>query len=190
METTLSERLVQLRHHFAGHRGQRAFARTVDIKQQSISNYERGSVPSANVLAKIVLATGVSAEWLLTGRGEMFPGGIVPESAGRNGDGLSLVDDTGREVDPTTMAELLETSETKAEKFLNELHRTPVGTERLPLVVANINGTPKVLRPKPLTDRDLEKRMKVSVTSTEVQVTVPQALLRNRTIRIAPDPTA
>ena len=48
------------------------FAQRFDISQQSWSHYESGrSIPKADLLSKIVVATGINADWLLTGRGSM-----------------------------------------------------------------------------------------------------------------------
>lgn len=49
--------------------------RSCGIKQATMSNIVAGrmSKPSFEVLLSIVETTNVSADWLLTGRGEMFP---------------------------------------------------------------------------------------------------------------------
>ncbi len=48
---------------------QRAFAHQIGMKPQQLNRYETGTVPGRVVLEKIAAATGVSVDWLLTGRG-------------------------------------------------------------------------------------------------------------------------
>lgn len=59
------------------------FAKSIEIAPTSISNYlsdKRQSKPSADMLEKIInVVENLSAEWLLTGRGEMLKSPIPKE---------------------------------------------------------------------------------------------------------------
>lgn len=48
------------------------FAANLGVSEANIRSYIRGVVPKADILSKIVSYYDVSAEWLLTGRGEML----------------------------------------------------------------------------------------------------------------------
>jgi transcriptional regulator with XRE-family HTH domain len=51
-------------------------ARRIGVPHATIRNYFQGRLPAAEVLIKIADETGVSLNWLLTGRGDMWmPGG-------------------------------------------------------------------------------------------------------------------
>lgn len=60
-----------------------AFCRAIDVKQPTMNTIlgERQSKPSYEVLSSIVDANAlnVSAEWLLTGKGEMFKSSLPKE---------------------------------------------------------------------------------------------------------------
>lgn len=47
-------------------------ARRLDLPHATVRNYFQGRLPAPDVLIKIADATGISLNWLLTGRGEMF----------------------------------------------------------------------------------------------------------------------
>ena len=66
------ERLRALRTELFGRRGQKRFARFVSIPQSSLGKYEKGVSPNVDALRRIVEATAVNANWLLTGTGQMF----------------------------------------------------------------------------------------------------------------------
>lgn len=51
----------------------RAFARRAGIGPTNLQNYLNGALPRADKAAQIADATGVSIEWLITGRGEKYP---------------------------------------------------------------------------------------------------------------------
>lgn len=54
----------------------KAFIEKCGIRNHSlITDLKKGTIktPGAEILEKIILGTGCSANWLLTGRGEMFP---------------------------------------------------------------------------------------------------------------------
>ncbi|MCP9496262.1 MAG: helix-turn-helix domain-containing protein [Pyrinomonadaceae bacterium MAG19_C2-C3] len=52
-------------------------ARNLGIPYQSAKNYLQGRLPATEVLLTIVEKTGVSLDWLITGRGPKYPNGIV-----------------------------------------------------------------------------------------------------------------
>ncbi|MGE0433661.1 MAG: helix-turn-helix domain-containing protein [Planctomycetota bacterium] len=186
MDNTLNRRLVMLREVFAGKRGQRRFAQMVGIKQQSISNYERGSMPSANVLAKIVLVTGVSAEWLLTGRGPMFSDSARKEQYRDKTRGPNWVDENGEGVTVRKMAELLEVSEARARSFTESLEHSSIGRDRMPIVLRRPDGRICVLHPRPVPSEEFERQLTLELTESEIQLSVPEPLLKSRAVRIIP----
>ncbi len=59
-------RLAQIR----GDRSQRSFARELDVFQQNVNRYERGTTPHADFLITLALKENVSLDWLLLGRGK------------------------------------------------------------------------------------------------------------------------
>ena len=189
MDNTLNRRLVMLREVFAGKRGQRRFAQLVGIKQQSISNYERGSVPSANVLTKIVLVTGVSAEWLLTGRGPMFSDTARKEAKGKKSAEPAWVDENGQAVTAAMLAEILDVSEARAKAFTDSIAQSTVGRERMSVAVRRPDGRIYMLHPPPINPADAASRIAVEVTDTEVHIAIPQSLMRSRAVRISPSRT-
>lgn len=73
---------------FNGNQSQMAFK--LGLTQGHISNIvNRGSKPSAELIAKTVDLVGVSADWLLTGKGEMLKS-IPSISSSNQGDGNNI----------------------------------------------------------------------------------------------------
>jgi transcriptional regulator with XRE-family HTH domain len=58
-------------------------AKRLGIPHATVRNYYNGRLPAPEVLTKIAAATGVSLNWLLLGRGEMFSGETGPIGLGR-----------------------------------------------------------------------------------------------------------
>lgn len=58
-------------------------ARRLDLPHATVRNYFNGRLPAPEVLIKIAAETGVSLNWLLTGKGEMYLGDSAPMSLGR-----------------------------------------------------------------------------------------------------------
>ncbi|MBK9529236.1 MAG: helix-turn-helix domain-containing protein [Acidobacteria bacterium] len=59
-------------------------ARRLGIPHATVRNYyKEGRLPAPDVLIKIANVTGVSLNWLLLGRGEMFAGELPPLDLGR-----------------------------------------------------------------------------------------------------------
>jgi transcriptional regulator with XRE-family HTH domain len=54
-----------------GKRTQTEFAKTIGVKKQNyISRYERGRIPSPDLLLRIATTGRVSIDWILTGKGK------------------------------------------------------------------------------------------------------------------------
>ncbi len=58
-------------------------ARRLRIPHATVRNYFGGRLPATEVLIKIAHETGVSINWLLLGRGEMYAGDLPPIDLGR-----------------------------------------------------------------------------------------------------------
>ena len=58
-------------------------AKRLNIPHATVRNYYHGRLPAPEVLIKIAATTGVSLNWLLLGRGEMFAGETGPVGLGR-----------------------------------------------------------------------------------------------------------
>ena len=58
-------------------------AKRLGIPHATVRNYYHGRLPAPEVLIKIAATTGVSLNWLLLGRGEMFAGETGPVGLGR-----------------------------------------------------------------------------------------------------------
>lgn len=58
-------------------------ARRLGIPHATVRNYYQGRLPAPEVLIKIAAETGVSLNWLLMGRGEMFAGDMGPIGLGK-----------------------------------------------------------------------------------------------------------
>lgn len=58
-------------------------ARRLGIPHATVRNYYNGRLPAADVLIKIARASGVSLDWLLLGRGEMYAGDTAKVDIGR-----------------------------------------------------------------------------------------------------------
>lgn len=64
---TISERIIAIR----GKMSRRSFAKTLQIKENTLRNYELGlSLPNSDMIAKICTSFCVKSEWLLFGEGE------------------------------------------------------------------------------------------------------------------------
>lgn len=78
---TLGDKVRAVRTHLQ--LSTRSFADLFGVTQSNISKMENNDVrPSAEMLAEIVRRWGVSAQWLLTGEGEMFGEGAQTGSDG------------------------------------------------------------------------------------------------------------
>lgn len=80
METLVNER-------FSGNKA--AFAKAIQLSPTAMSSYlgsKRRSMPSADLVARIVTALGVDARWLLTGEGDEHGGHAGDRSVETSGD--------------------------------------------------------------------------------------------------------
>lgn len=74
-KTALAKRLRGIRLA-VGDPDRRAFSRALGISPNSLAYYERGdNDPTATVLSAYISVFHISADWLMTGRGVMFPEG-------------------------------------------------------------------------------------------------------------------
>src|SRR5688500_9582913 len=58
-------------------------ARRLKIPHATVRNYYQGRHPAPEVLIKIANETGISLNWLLTGKGEVYAGQNPPISLGK-----------------------------------------------------------------------------------------------------------
>lgn len=66
-----------------GNRTQEKFAKAIGVRKQNyISRYERGRIPSPELLVRIAKMGGVSIDWLLTGKGKGVKGQAGLKKAG------------------------------------------------------------------------------------------------------------
>ncbi len=69
MEKISPEKVGERIRAVRGKRTQTEFAKVLDVKKQNyISRYERGRIPSPDLLVRIASLGRVSTDWLLTGR--------------------------------------------------------------------------------------------------------------------------
>lgn len=82
MKTTIGDRIRNARENKELDQGR--LAARVDVATRTLQRWEKGEqVPDSNYLLRLARATGVRAEWLLLGTGEMYPapppkGKIIP----------------------------------------------------------------------------------------------------------------
>src|SRR5262249_42477305 len=65
IHTDVAARIAQVRKRLGLRRYE--FADTLDVSRASVTNYEKGQMPRADVLGKIASLAGVPVEWLLHG---------------------------------------------------------------------------------------------------------------------------
>lgn len=58
-------------------------ARLLDIPHATVRNYYQGRLPASEVLVKIANKTGISLNWLLTGKGDQYTGEVGHVSLGK-----------------------------------------------------------------------------------------------------------
>jgi transcriptional regulator with XRE-family HTH domain len=68
-------RLVQLTREFGS---RYALAKASGIPASTLQSYEAGSKPGIDALARLARVGNVDLDWLLTGKGEIRPAGLVP----------------------------------------------------------------------------------------------------------------
>lgn len=81
MKAILPEKVGARIRAVRGKRTQTEFAKVIGVKKQNyISRYERGRIPSPDLLVLIARTGRVSIDWLLTGKGK---GLKAPAGAGK-----------------------------------------------------------------------------------------------------------
>lgn len=80
-EKQLSERIRELRRRHFGARGKAEFARRLNAPIEDYERYERGAIPSGELLVRMCELTGEDLQWLLTGAASR---GAVVISGARN----------------------------------------------------------------------------------------------------------
>ena len=76
----IAERLAEVR----GDRSQRQFALDLDVFQQNINRYERGSTPHPDFLITLAVSEGISVDWLLFGKGKKKLSGAPAKKSKRS----------------------------------------------------------------------------------------------------------
>ena len=71
-EKGINNRFREAREKLEGPRGRLRFAKKIRESHSNVSRYERGRTIPGHVLARVVREYGISARWLLTGKGPMF----------------------------------------------------------------------------------------------------------------------
>lgn len=87
METINDRMELIVNERFSGNKA--AFAKAIQLSPTAISSYlgsKRRSMPSADLVARIVTALGVDARWLLTGEGDEHGGRSDARSVETSGD--------------------------------------------------------------------------------------------------------
>lgn len=87
METINDRMELIVNERFSGNKA--AFAKAIQLSPTAISSYlgsKRRSMPSADLVARIVTALGVDARWLLTGEGDEHGGQSDARSVETSGD--------------------------------------------------------------------------------------------------------
>lgn len=87
METINDRMEIIVNERFSGNKA--AFAKAIQLSPTAISSYlgsKRRSMPSADLVARIVTALGVDARWLLTGEGDEHGGRADARSVETSGD--------------------------------------------------------------------------------------------------------
>jgi len=65
---SLAERIRQLRQRHFGRRGKSALAESLGLSAAQIERFERGEIPSGELLVRMCEITGEDLQWLLTGK--------------------------------------------------------------------------------------------------------------------------
>ena len=69
-------RLRELRIAIFGDRGKRKFAMALGVPPQTYQGYESGRQPPADFFREVVRKCGCTLEWLIMGRGDMWPSNV------------------------------------------------------------------------------------------------------------------
>lgn len=83
MSATIHERIGELVRQFGSSKNT-VFAAKIGVSEGNIRGYIKGIMPKQDVLEKIVTCLDVSAEWLLTGNGDMLRQPVIASEKGKN----------------------------------------------------------------------------------------------------------
>lgn len=78
LEPDFVERLRQVSREFGS---RYALAKATGIPASTLQSYEAGSNPGAHALVRLARVANVDLNWLLTGKGEIRPAGLIPGAA-------------------------------------------------------------------------------------------------------------
>lgn len=128
METINDRMEILVKQRFDGNKAQ--FAKAIGLTPTSISSYlgnKRRSKPSVDMVAKIVQVLHISANWLITGVGDMYGNGQQHHNVYVNSDGAHLVqvangDNNNQEISPEELKQ-----ENDALKRENEALKKDIG---------------------------------------------------------------
>jgi hypothetical protein len=68
----LAHRVREVREDLYGEYGAQFLADALELPLRTWANYERGVMIPAQIILRLIDATGVSPSWLLTGRGPKY----------------------------------------------------------------------------------------------------------------------
>jgi hypothetical protein len=71
-QANLAHRVREVREDLYGESGAQFLADALDLPLRTWANYERGVMIPAQIILRLIDATGVSPSWLLTGRGPKY----------------------------------------------------------------------------------------------------------------------
>jgi Bacteriophage CI repressor helix-turn-helix domain len=72
-QADLAQRVREVREDLYGEHGTQFLADALGLPLRTWVNYERGVTIPAEIILKLIVATGVSPQWLLTGQGPKYP---------------------------------------------------------------------------------------------------------------------
>jgi hypothetical protein len=72
-QADLAQRVREVREDLYGEHGAQFLADALELPVRTWINYEQGVTIPAEIILKLIHATGVSPRWLLTGQGPKYP---------------------------------------------------------------------------------------------------------------------
>ncbi|MFN2502327.1 MAG: helix-turn-helix domain-containing protein [Pyrinomonadaceae bacterium] len=79
----MNQEFIQRLHTAFDHASMAEVARRLKIPHATVRNYYRGRLPAPEVLIKIAEETGISLNWLLMGKGEIYASDTPPIGLGK-----------------------------------------------------------------------------------------------------------
>ncbi|MCR4699734.1 MAG: helix-turn-helix domain-containing protein [Bacteroidaceae bacterium] len=92
------------------------FAEKIGVSEGNIRGYIKGVIPKADVLEKIVTSVDISAEWLLTGKGEIHNSDFSRHNKA-NGEAQPIASPSEQQDQSPVIAQLLDTIKEQAEEI-------------------------------------------------------------------------